>query len=239
MSCPADWLEAYLDEELDASQLAEADRHLAGCAECTAALARLRGQSARIRAEAPYYAAPPELERSVRQSLREEAGGRTPWRWMAVAASLLLAASVCWNFVQWRSRTATGGLAAEVLTSHLRSLLGDHLLDVPSSDRHTVKPWFTGKLDFSPDVKDLAAEGFPLAGGRVEYLAGRRVAALIFHRGQHVINLFTWPDATSAGESRISRDGVHLLHWTEAGMTYWAASDVAEPELERFRNLYR
>ncbi len=199
MSCPAEWLEAYMDEELDPGQLAEADRHLAGCAECTAALARLREQSARIRAEAPYYAAPVGLERSIRQSLREEAAGRTPWRWMAIAASVLLAVSACWNVLQWRSRSAPADLAAEVLTSHLRSLLGDHLLDVPSTDRHTVKPWFTGKLDFSPDVRDFAADGFPLAGGRIEYLAGRRVAALIFHRGQHVINLFIWPAATSAG----------------------------------------
>ena len=248
MNHPVDWLEAYLDEELEAAQAAELERHLADCAECSAALARLREQKTRLRAEAPYFDAPAGLERRLRAALRRPAaqdGGRAtarelPWRWMAVAAALLLAVSVSWNVLQWRSRTAADRLAAEVLTGHIRSLIGDHLLDVASTDQHTVKPWFAGKLDFSPEVKDLAAEGFPLVGGRVDYLAGRRVAALIFRRRQHVLNLFTWPDAASAGvEALMTRDGYHLLHWTEGGMTYWAVSDAAAAELERLKELYR
>lgn len=240
MNHPVDWLEAYLDEELEAAQGAGLERHLADCPECSAALARLREQKTRLRAEAPYFDAPAGLERRLREALRREAARELPWRWMAIAAALLLAVSVSWNVQQWRSRTAASSMAADVLTGHIRSLIGDHLLDVASTDQHTVKPWFAGKLDFSPEVKDLAADGFPLVGGRVDYLAGRRVAALIFRRRQHVMNLFTWPEAASAGgEARMTRDGYHLLHWTEGGMTYWAVSDAAAAELERLRELYR
>jgi len=238
MNCPVDRLEAYLDEELDAAQATQVEQHLASCAECSAAMSRLRHQQQRVRTDAPYYSAPAGFDETIRQALRREASRETPWRWVAIAASLLLAASLAWNFAQLRLRTNT--IAAEVLTGHLRSLLGDHLLDVPSSDRHTVKPWFAGKLDFSPDVKDLAAEGYPLAGGRLDYLDGRRVAVLAFHRRQHVINLFTWPSDSAAGaQSPLTRDGVHLLHWTAGGMTYWAASDVSAADLEQFAKLYR
>jgi len=124
------------------------------------------------------------------------------------------------------------------LDDHIRSLISGHLADVPSSDRHTVKPWFAGKLDFSPEVKDLGAEGFPLAGGRVEYIAGRRVAALVYQRRQHVIDLFTWPETSREGPLKISRNGYNALHWTARGMTYWAVSDVSAGDLEKLRELY-
>jgi anti-sigma factor RsiW len=131
-------------------------------------------------------------------------------------------------------------MAEIVLNDHLSSLLGSHLLDVVSSDQHTVKPWFAGKLDFSPDVKDLAAQGFPLAGGRVDYLAGRRVAALVYHRRQHVINLFIWPGGSSApSPTGITHNGYNLLHWTAGRMTFWAVSDVSSAELQDFRNRLR
>ena len=239
MNCPLLRLDAWLDEELDAAQMAEIETHLAGCADCAAAAARMREQKRRIRAEAPYYPAPAELQHSIRQALRHESAADAPWRWMAIAACLLLAASLSWNALLLRSRMPAQDVAAGVLTGHFRSLLAGHLLDVESTDQHTVKPWFAGKLDFSPEVKDLAAEGFPLIGGRVDYLSGHRVAALIFHRRQHVINLFTWPEEAPAGETRLTRGGVHLLHWTENGMTYWAVSDVAAAELDRLRELYR
>jgi len=249
MSCTADRLEARLDEELDAVEVAELERHLAQCADCTAALARLREQKERLRAEAPYYPTPARLEESIRRSLRRQAAAapadvrETRWRRVALAAALalaLLGAVVTWTVAEYRSSVAVATLESDLLTAHFRSLIGEHLLDVPSADQHTVKPWFAGKLDFSPEVKDLAAEGFPLIGGRIDYLAGRRVAALVFRRRQHIINLFTWPaSAPGRQETRITRDGVHLLHWSSGAMTYWAASDVAAPELERLRDLYR
>jgi len=155
---------------------------------------------------------------------------------MAIAASLLLALSVGWNIVQLRSRPAAEDVRRSVIAGHVRSLIGDHLLDVASTDQHTVKPWFAGKLDFAPVVKDLAAQGFPLAGGRVDYLADRRVAALIYYRRLHVITLYQWPSgAVSAEENSRSDDGYNVLHWTGEGMTWWAVSDVSAAELQVFR----
>ena len=230
MSC--ELLEAYFDDELDAVQQAAMERHIGECANCTASYARLREQRAAIRGAAPYYAAPSELRQSVRAALRPARA--VPWRGFAIAASLLLVASVSWNVVQ--SRHPAEADADAVLTSHIRSLLGSHLLDVPSSDQHTVKPWFAGQLDFAPVVKDLGPEGFPLVGGRLDYLEGRRVAVLVYRRRQHVINLFTWPG--SGAESRITRNGYNIIHWSAGPMTYWAVSDVSMPELEHFRQRY-
>jgi len=240
MNCSQNLLEAWLDGELDAPERAAVERHVEGCPACAAALARLRDQKARIKADAPYYRAPADLRQSIRGVLRR---ADTPvreirWRALAMAASLLLALSAGWNVLQLRPREAPA-LAAGVLDDHLRSLAAASLVDVPSSDRHTVKPWFAGKLDFSPEVKDLAADGFPLVGGRVDYLAGRRVAALVYRRRQHVVNLFTWPAATGEGGGRkAERDGYNLLNWTNGSMTYWAVSDAVAEELQKLRELY-
>jgi anti-sigma factor RsiW len=239
MNCSADLLHAYLDHELDTTQRLAVEDHIGGCSKCSESWARLREQKAAVRAAAPYYAAPRELRDSVRRALRAEietqpSSRQVPWRMLAVAASLLLAVSVTWNVIQLETRNAA--LADGVVSSHVRSLLASHLIDVPSSDQHTVKPWFAGQLDFSPVVKDLGAEGFVLAGGRVDYLNGRRVAAVVYRRRLHVINLFTWP--AGGGEGKVSRGGYNVVHWTSAGMTYWAVSDVAAPELERLRQAY-
>jgi anti-sigma factor RsiW len=195
-------------------------------------------QSCMIRTQAPYYEAPPDLEQKIRQKLRQETSTPLPWRWLAIAASLLLLASVTWNIALLKSRVAPQQLlAADVFSAHIRSLAGTHLLDVPSSDQHTVKPWFNGKVDFSPPVKDLA--GFPLLGGRLEYFDGRPAAALIYGRRQHIINLFTWPSATPAAEAAENRNGYHLQSWSGNGMTFWAVSDLNEAELRQFVSLYR
>ncbi len=130
-------------------------------------------------------------------------------------------------------------MAQNILSSHVRSLIGTHLLDVVSTDRHTVKPWFNGKLDFSPDVRDFASDGFPLIGGRIEYVSGRTAAALVYHRRQHVINVFTWPSSPDdAKESHFSRNGYNELEWTNGSMTYWAVSDVALADLQKFKDLW-
>lgn len=246
MNCSRDLIEAYLDDELNAAQHSAIEGHLATCPNCSETCARLRKQKASIKAAAPYYRPPPNLQRSVRDALRrvgpEKAKpvSQVPWRWLTIAASLLLAVSVSWNVAQLHPRSSEAEVAENVLSDHIRSLIGTRLVDVPSSDQHTVKPWFAGKLDFSPEVKDLEAQGFPLVGGRIEYLAGRRVAALVYHRRQHVITLFIWPDASSSGvDASISRNGYNLLRWTADPMTYWAVSDVSVSDLEKFRDLYR
>jgi anti-sigma factor RsiW len=194
--------------------------------------------SCMIGKHAHYYEAPPGLERRIRQSLRRQQSAPSAWRWLAIAASVLLGISVVWNIVQFRSRVdPERRLADNVLSAHVRSLAGTHLLDVPSSDQHTVKPWFNGKLDFSPPVKDL--EGFPLLGGRLEYFEGHPAAALIYGRHNHIINLFTWPSATPAEAGTQTRNGYHLQHWSSNGMRFWVASDLNETELGKFVSLYR
>lgn len=238
MNCSRELIEAWLDEELDAGAAAAVARHIEECSDCAQASAKLREQKVRIRAEAPYYRAPADLRNSIRGALRraEAPAGERYWRPIAIAACVLLAISLLWNVV--RARSVAPQLAASVLDDHIRSLISGHPVDVPSSDRHTVKPWFAGKLDFSPEVKDLGGDGFPLSGGRVDYIAGRRVAALVYQRRQHVIDLFTWPESARDGGFRISRGGYNALHWTAKGMTYWAVSDVSMDELEKLRELY-
>jgi anti-sigma factor RsiW len=185
-----------------------------------------------------YYEAPAGLEQRIRKSLRNEIAAPAPWRWLAIAAALLLMASVTWNILLYRSRVDPREMiAGNVLSAHIRSLAGTHLLDVPSSDQHTVKPWFNGKLDFAPAVKDV--DGFPLLGGRLEYFDGRAAAALIYGRRNHLINLFTWPSATSSAEVTETRNGYHLQSWSGNGMMFWVVSDLNETELQQFVAMYR
>jgi anti-sigma factor RsiW len=248
MNCSRELIEAYMDEELDPGLKASVEEHLSTCQDCSEVLAQLREQKAGIKLAAPYYTAPLAVERAVRDALRraaaDEVGAKeqdTNWRWLAIAASILLAASLAWNVSRLRPGIAENDLVAQgVLSDHIRSLMGEHLLDVPSTDQHTVKPWFNGKLDFSPDVKDFAAEGFPLVGGRLDYLMNRTVAALVYRRRQHVINLFTWPsDSSAVEEDHFSRNGYNVVRWKHGGMTYLAVSDLNLKELEQFRDLYR
>jgi anti-sigma factor RsiW len=247
MNCSRDLIEAYMDEELDPGAKASVEEHLSNCQACSETYSRFCTQKANIRSAAPYYAAPSQLQRSVRDALRQAAANEAkpaasslPWRWLAIAATILLAISVSWNMRPSPQRTVENDLVAQnILSDHIRSLIGTHLLDVPSTDQHTVKPWFNGKLDFSPDVKDFASQGFPLIGGRLDYLMDRPVAALVFGRRQHVINVFTWPaDPTLRAESHYSRNGYNAIHWSHGSMTFWAVSDIAPTELGQFKNLY-
>jgi anti-sigma factor RsiW len=200
-------------------------QHLRSCPSCI------------VGAHARYYEAPPALEQKIRASLRREAAPNIPWRWIAIAASILLGVSAAWNLTLLRSRAAPRQLLAEnVLSAHLRSLNGTHLLDVPSTDRHTVKPWFAGKLDFSPPVKEV--DGFPLLGGRIEYIEGHSAAALIYGRRAHIVNLFVWPSATSTPESSQTRNGYQMRTWSASGMTFWAVSDLNPTELGDFVSVY-
>jgi len=154
-----------------------------------------------------------------------------------MAAPLAAAALVLFTLVPFlRGPSTEEILTREVVSGHVRSLMANHLADVPSSDQHTVKPWFNGKLDFSPPVQDLATQGFPLVGGRLDYLDNRPVAALIYQRAKHLINVFIWPSSESSdsGIKSETRQGYHVFHWTRSGMTYWAVSDLEESQLQEF-----
>lgn len=252
MSCAEirDLLHAYLDGELDVVHHGEVERHLGACPACARAGESLRALQSALRAEAPRFAAPPHLQRRIRASLRQAAGlspatGRTSRHWLAVAAALVLvplAGLAVWGLVRLGSVPAEEEVVAgEVVASHVRSLLAEHLVDVKSADGHVVKPWFHGRVDFAPAVLDLAADGFPLAGGRLDYLNGRVVVALVYTRRQHKINLLLWPsgEAPAAGVKEMTRQGYNLAHWVEGAMTCWAVSDLNAVELRTFAEKVR
>jgi anti-sigma factor RsiW len=239
-------LDAYLDDALAAADVRELEAHLAQCPEC----ARFRDGRlelrAAIRAQVPTFEAPAALRDRVRAAVGA-AGGvararrrfavRGVWRPLAVAASLAVVALGSWRLALQRAAGET--LADDVLTSHIRSLMPGHLTDVPSSDQHTVKPWFNGRLDFSPPVYDFSGRGYRLLGGRLDYVDGRSVAALVYGRRQHVINVFLWPVARrpAAGPASRTHQGYHLLHWTTGDYTYWVVSDLGLSELGDFAGL--
>ncbi len=167
---------------------------------------------------------------------------RSPWRWWfgGAAGGALATALLMGLVVAPALRAPDDGLAGEVLANHLRSLMVDHLADVASTDQHTVKPWFQGKLGYAPPVEDFAADGFVLSGGRLDYVAGQPVAALVYKRRNHVVNLFVWPDDTVAeAAAPARRHGFQLLRWRAAGMTFWAVSDTGASELETFAGLWK
>jgi anti-sigma factor RsiW len=237
-------IDAYLDGELAQADAAVVEAHLAECASC----ARFRGDRmalrSAIRSELAGPDAPELLRARLRAALRKESGV-SRWRFsfallrpLALAASLAAVAVVSWQL--GASRAAASTLTDEVLSSHVRALMPGHLSDVVSSDQHTVKPWFDGKLDFSPPVHDFAGRGYPLLGGRLDYLDGRPVAALVYGRRQHVISVFLWPADRAAGAAApIERRGYHVLHWATPEFAYWVTSDVGLAELREFGQLLR
>ena len=227
---------AYLDGELDAAGADALEAHVSTCAECAARQRSREALSATLR-RAPYFRAPASLVSRLQPGRRVTGSGRSVRvAWTAMAAAVLVAAVSVALLNQRTSRKAEEAVGDAVLSSHLRSLMADHLVDVASSDRHTVKPWFAGRLAFSPTVVDLAAEGFPLAGGRLDYLDGHPAAALVYRRREHTINVFVWPTTVDAAPLATRDDprGYHVVHWTRDRMAYWAVSDVAVSELDEF-----
>jgi anti-sigma factor RsiW len=242
-------LDAYLDGELDLSASLELEAHLAECAACRARREELAGLSRRLRAGLTKHAAPEDLRARMAQLTASPAAAPAPkpapgehWQrrpFMALAASVLLAvfASGGTTYLLMRP-TPEDPLAEEVVGSHIRSLMADHLIDVVSSDQHTVKPWFDGRLDLAPAVVDLKAQGFTLLGGRLDYIDRQPVAAVVYQRGKHLINLFAWPSSGGHPPLRaMTIRGYNVLTWTAGDLAYWAVSDVNPKDLATLQRL--
>jgi len=241
-------IHAYVDGELDLARSLEVEQHMEQCEVCAIAYRNQTALRSALKDSSLYHSAPAGLEKRIRSSLRREAksevGRRSfGWSWLPVGVALacvLLMALVIWQAVPGLRPSRDELLAQEMVSNHVRSLqLESHRTDVISSDQHTVKPWFDGKLDFAPPVKDFSGQGFPLLGGRLEYLNNRAVAALIYQRQKHFINLYIWPAEQSNATSEVAtkRQGYNLLHWTNSGMNYWAVSDLNGVELHEFSRL--
>lgn len=253
-SCP-EWalmLHGFVDGELDAAHSLQIEQHIATCPHCAKELESLQALKQRIAQRGVHWRTPDHVRAQVLAAIAREAAIQTRApaaasfsllefvrRWLFVPSLAALAASLFLVIGPMSDRSSVGD---EVVASHVRSLLVDHLTDVATSDQHTVKPWFNGKIDFAPPVVDLAREGFPLEGGRVDYIGGRVVAALVYRRQSHVINLFVWPaspDATAATvKTTASRDGYNIENWRAGGLNFWAVSDVSADDLARFRDAF-
>ncbi|NTG50370.1 anti-sigma factor [Agrobacterium rhizogenes] len=252
--CP-EWsvmLHGFIDAELDSAHAAQLADHLTTCADCRVEMEGIRAVKRIIDQQDVKWRPPESLRSHVLSMLsfeQEMASSGPPsrhipaWRrvfdfarhWSFVPSLAALAVSAM-LFASVPSQTVL--LQDQLLASHVRSMMADHLTDVLTSDQHTVKPWFNGKIDFSPPVSDFSKDGFPLIGGRVDYIGERSVAALIYRRHGHIINLFIWPAASSAQTTTV-RDGYNMIRWSDGGLVFWAVSDVAPGDLAVFESLFK
>jgi len=232
-------LNGLLDGELDAAHTLKCEQHLSACAACADAYQKLIAQRNLIRAANLREAAPERLHRRVRHML-DRKNSATAFLRPLHRAAWPIAAALAAGLLVFALVPRGPDLGEQVAQSHVRSLMANHLLDVASAD-HNVKPWFAGHLDFAPPVYDLASQGYVLAGGRVDYLNARPVAAVVYRHNAHVINLFIWPErpADLAPVAPQVRDGYAVRHWTKLGMSCWAVSDLSAGELARFEEIVR
>ena len=258
MPCATDklLLQAYADGELDLVRALEISDHLKTCPECAQETRNLETLRKALRSGGLYGQAPQSLRNRIVTAAAQELGisrqpkpiRETPRRggvkWLAVAAVIAIIVLLGLRLIPGlRTSRQDDLIAQEIVASHIRSLQPGHLYDVESTDQHTVKPWFDGKLDFAPPVRDLADQGFPLVGGRLDYIGNRAVAALVYQRRKHFVNLYVWPESSGDvaiapdDHKRESRDGYNLAEWRQGDMHLCAVSDVSADDLEQFMQL--
>jgi len=229
-------LHALADGELDAGNVLALEAHMAGCPACAAELAAIREVKARLTAAPLAYKAPASLLERLDAAIDE--AERPPSRRRFGAESWVLGGgmgAIAASLALFAFMPTGAGLQGELIDAQARSLEAQHLVDVQTSDRHTVKPWFNGKVDFAPPVVDLAPQGYPLVGGRLDRVDGKRVAALVFRRRAHVINLFIWPGDAPAAPALDHKEGYSLVRWGRGGLVYWAVSDIDSADLMGFQ----
>ncbi len=242
-------IDADTDGELDLVRHLELEAHLRTCPACARHAEAARARRTALRDSLPRFTASPRLTGKIRAALQAEgmpvaapAARRAPsygWVWNVGGLAACLALAVLGGYSWGHARARSNLLVDEAIADHVRSLQAGHLMDVASTDQHTVKPWFAGKLDFSPPVTDLAAAGFPLTGGRLEHLDGRPAAALVFHRRQHAINLFIWPGETVSTRQSSGGNGYNTASWSQGGLNFLAVSEIPAAELAQFAAAFR
>ncbi|MGA8221841.1 MAG: anti-sigma factor [Candidatus Acidiferrales bacterium] len=242
-------LHAYLDGELDLVRSLDFEEHLKSCPDCAQELWTQRNLREAFRSAHLYERAPEGLQARIRAALPHESkvvemgmSRRHMWNLAAVAAAIILVFVFSWRMLPGlMGRSHAEMLAQEVVASHIRSLQPGHLMDVESTDQHTVKPWFNGKIDFSPPVRDFSADGFPLVGGRLDYIDQRPAAALVYQRNKHFINVYVWPGAEreEGGAREASQQGYNIVFWQRGGMYFCAVSDLNSAELQQFAQLFQ
>jgi anti-sigma factor RsiW len=241
-------LHGYIDGELDAARAADFERHLLSCPECVASLEAQETMRASVHRAGLYERAPVALRRKLDAELGvaapapaaySAASRPSSWRWLAVAATFLLVAFLGWRLIPGlRGNSAESAYASAIVDAHLRSLQPGHLEDVVSTDQHTVKPWFDGKLNFAPPVRDFASDGFALQGGRLDVVRGRTVAVLVYGRRKHVVNVFIWPTTERDSQPQTgSQLGYNWVDWRNGGMELCAVSDANSSDLDALRQL--
>ena len=243
-------LHGYFDGELDLMSSLEMEEHLKTCAECALELRSQQTMRGTLRSAGQYESAPQRLEDKIRAQLLSNMPARAaapvskqrPWgQWLGAAAAIALIGFAAQAIISNKraSSNSEALMAQEVVESHVRSLQLNHLMDVPSTDQHTVKPWFNGKLDFAPPVSDFSEQGFPLTGGRLDFIDHHNAAALVYMRRKHIINVFIWPQENKADESSRTQtiDGYNIIHWDRGGFHYWVISDVSATDENQLASL--
>ncbi len=251
MLCPESLrVQAYFDGEVDALGSADLERHLEHCAECQQLRSELELLRAALRQQVPRAQTPPALRTRVMHALDRESAaegapptppGRSFWQlrpfWMGALGGLATSAAVATLAFLLLLPSATNPVVDEVLTAHVSSLMSSHLIDVVSTDKHTVKPWFAGHTDVSPAVADFAAQGYKLVGGRIDYLRHQRAAVVVYEHGPHIINVFCWAASPGSLPGNATRNGYHLVFWKSGDLAYAAVSDTGWPELTGLERL--